>query len=59
MIKKVVKSVTITYSDGEVETFQEEGMYHISRTEHPRGAKNVDTAFTTHQLRWMHPGEVT
>lgn len=55
MIKRSVASVIVNYSDGSVETIQEEGMYHISRIEYPRGTLNIDKAFTTHQLRWTGP----
>lgn len=55
MKRRDVKSVTVEYQDGAVETFQMEGMWHTVRQNYSKGAKNPEQGWQAHEIRWVDP----
>jgi len=53
MIRKEIKTLTIEYEDGSVDTFKEPGMFHVSRNGYPRGNMDRSEGFTVNEIRWI------
>lgn len=53
MERHKVKSVTVEYENGDVETFQVDAMWHIRRRDFFRGAKKSEEGFVNHAIRWL------
>lgn len=55
MIRRDVKSVTVEYEDGAVESFQMDGMFHVVRQNYSKGAKTPEQGWQQHEIRWVDP----
>lgn len=53
MERKNVKSVTIEYADGTVETHQGDEMRHVSHKHYRKGDKTPEDGYMHHEVIWL------
>jgi hypothetical protein len=53
MIKRNVKSITVEYDNNDVDTFQEEGMYHLKRQFYRKGDTKPEEGSISNMIAWI------